>query len=214
MPAVGDVIELVHEQLYLGQTVNNVSYWQSNDAGSSLTALAAWYETNVVAAVANGQCSELTHVNLRLRNLFLDAETYEEPLTGAGAIACADTELPSFVAVSIRFDHVQGGLRPGFKRFAAINEAHISNALLIAGIITLYDTVGSYFVQPPPVANTGWVPVIVKRVCEIPNPTPGESPICLKYRLPETQGELITGVPTSFEVNPQPTTQNSRKYYT
>lgn len=214
MPAIGDVIELVHEQTYLGQQVNNVFYFQNNDAAGTLTTLATWFETNVVPKTKTIQNDLVTHVNLRLRNLFLDAETHEEPLTGTGAKVSGLEELPSYIAQSVRFDHVQGGLRPGFKRWTGMLETQIENGLLRAGNVTELETLAAELIQPPTTPNTGWVPVIVQRICETPNPDPEATPSCLKYRLPESQAELITGVPTSFEASPQPTSQNSRKFYT
>lgn len=214
MPATGDVIELVHEQSYLGQSVNNVYYFQNNDVAGTLISLADWFETNVVPAIKIIQNDLLTHTNLRLRNLFLDAETHEEPLAGAGGVPNGLVEMNAFFASTIRFDHVQGGLRPGFKRFAGHTEAQIEDSLWIADTITKLNTIGDHLIQPPTVANPGWVPVVVQRVCETPNPDPEATPSCLKYRLPESQAELITGVITSHEVYSQPTTQNSRKWYT
>lgn len=214
MPATGDVIELVHEQTYLGQSVNNVYYFQNNDVAGTLVTLADWFEANVVVQLKDFQLDLVTHVNLRLRNLFLDAETHEEPLTGTGAVVSGMEELPAFFAASCRFDHVQGDLRPGFKRWAGLGENHLEDSLIRPANVTMLEEVAALLIQPPSVANTGWVPVVVKRVCETPNPDPDAVPSCLKYRLPESQAELITGTLTSYEVYTQPTTQNSRKYYT
>lgn len=214
MPAIGDVIELVHEQLYMGQTVNNVYYFQDSVGGTPLTTLSAWFETNVVPKVKALQAAELSHVNLRLRNLFDVGETYEEVLTGTGAGAADAAELPAFMAYSIRLDHPTGDIRPGFKRIAGGRETHMDDGLLNATVITLMDTLAGELINPPTTALTSYVHVIVKRICETSNPTPGAIPSCLKYRLPETVAEAELAYPDTFESQTRPTTQNSRKWYT
>lgn len=214
MPAIGDVIELVHEQTYLGQSINNVYYFQNNDVAGTLASLATWFETNVVGQIKLSQSDLVAHVNLRLRNLFLDAETHEEPLAGNGTELSGALELPSFMAYTARFDHVQGGLRPGFKRWVGLQEDFLDDGLINSARVTEIQGICNLLIQPPAVANVGWVPKIVGRICETPNPDPDAVPSCLKYRLPVSQAELVSGTPTSYEIYTQPTTQNSRKWYT
>lgn len=217
MAAGGDIVELVHEQTYLGQQCNNVYYFEAVVGGALLSALATWFETNVVPDVKAHQLEDVSHINLRLRNLFNSAETYEEPLTGTGAILNVDVELPSFFASQIRLDHDSGDVRPGFKRFVGIGEEHIADALFRPGQIAALLDIGANLVNPPLDANPDWAHVVVGRVCDELNPVEGAVPRCLKYVLPRTQAEAALagiGYPTTVEAYPQPTTQNSRKYYT
>jgi len=214
MAGGGDIVELVHEQGYLGQVVNNVYFFECAIADTPLSNLAAWYETNVVPKVKAIQVDLVTHVNLRLRNLFNLAENYEEPLSGTGGVSSAALELPAFFAYTIRLDHANGGVRPGFKRYAGCEEGGIADSLLVAARITSLETLAGELVNPPTTTNTNWAHVIVGRVCEVPNPDPLGVPSCLKYRLPENSGECDPAYPISFEVYTQPTTQNSRKWYT
>lgn len=214
MPAGGDVIELTHEQTYLGQVCNNVYYFEAAVVDASMSGLATWFETNVVPDIKAFQNDLVTHVNLRLRNLFNLAETYEEPLTGTGARASGTTELPSYVAAAIRLDHANALVRPGFKRFVGIDEGQLDSALIAAGTVTLIQAVGNNLVNPPIDANADWAHVIVGRVCEELNPVAGAVPRCLEYRLPNAQIELEVGYPVTYEVFTQPSTQNSRKWYT
>lgn len=217
MPAVLDIIELVHEQTFLGQQINNVYYFENSDGTTDLATLAAWFETNVVPDIKAFQVAELAHVNLRLRNLFDLGETHEEPLTGTGAGAASGNEFPAFFAYAVRLDHNLGSMRPGFKRYAGGSETAVTDALIDPPTIALLAAVGDNLVNPAAVVNTGYNHVIVGRVCAEPNPTAGAVPSCLRYRLPETQAEAAAaGVayPVSYEVYSQPTTQNSRKWYT
>lgn len=213
MAAIGDVVELVHEQTYLGQNVNNVYYFRAVNA-VALATLTTWFETNVVPQVKANQVDLVNHINLRCRNLFNDVETYEEPLTGVGAIASGVTEMPAFMAYTIRLDHDNGTLRPGFKRFVGVTEAGLDDGLVNAARVLALGGIGDLLKNPPTVLNPNWLHVIVGRVCETPNPTPGAQPSCLKYRLPEQASELNDGIVVSFEAYAQPTTQNSRKWYT
>lgn len=215
MPAGGDIIELVHEQTYLGQTVNNVYHFEAAVADASMLALATWFETNVVDVVKDITSDITTHVNLRLRNLFNEAETLEEPLTGTGFQLSGTNELPSFMAYQVRLDHASGAVRPGFKRLTGVTEGNITDALVVDPVLTHLNTLGGLLVNPPSVANPDWAHVIVGRVCDEPNPVVGATPACLgPYRLPRTQAEATIAYPVEFSVYAQPTTQNTRKWYT
>lgn len=213
MAAIGDVVELVHEQTYLGQNVNNVYYFRAVSA-AALSTLTAWFETNVVPQIKANQNDLVNHINLRVRNLFSDVETYEEPLTGAGSVVSGVNEMPAFMAFAIRLDHDNGSLRPGFKRYVGVTEASLDDGLVNAGRILAMVTLGGYLVNPPTVLNPNWLHVVVGRVCETPNPVPGALPSCLKYRLPESLAELNDGIIVTHEPYSQPSTQNSRKWYT
>jgi hypothetical protein len=213
MAIVGDVVELVHEQTYLGQNVNNVYYYEClNDA--PLSNLATWFETNVVPQVKANQVDLVNHVNLRTRNLFNDMETYEEPLTGVGSVVSGTAELPAFMAYTIRLDHDNGALRPGFKRYVGVSEASLDDGLVNGGRILALTTLAGYLINPPTVVTANWLHIVVGRVCEEVNPTPGAKPACLKYRLPLNVGEKQMGIIVTAEPYAQPTTQNSRKWYT
>ena len=217
MPAGGDIIELTHEQTYLGQVMNNVYFFEAAVADASMSDLATWFETNVVPDVKAAQNELVTHTNLRLRNLFNLAETYEEPLTGTGTQTSADTEIPAFVACSIRLDHISSETRPGFKRYSGMTEGNIINALVSTVQVTNLGNIAANLVNPPADVNADWAHVIVGRVCDELNPVVGAVPRCLRYVLPRTQAEAAEagiGYPVSFEVNTQPTSQNSRKWYT
>jgi len=217
MAAGGDIVELTHEQSYLGQICNNVYFFEAAVADASLSGLAAWFETNVLPDIKIIQNSSVLHVNLRLRNLFNFAETYEEPLTGTGTRPAGVIALPSFVALQVRFDHISNTVRPGFKRFVGVDEAHLETALLTAAVITSTEAVAANLVNPPADANPEWAHVIVGRVCDEINPIAGAIPSCLRYVLPRTQAEAAIGgigYPVTYEVFSQVTSQNSRKWYT
>lgn len=214
MPIGGDIVELTHNMQWGGQLISNVYYFENVAGGGSLPLLAAWFETNVVPEVQNLQHDLISHTNLELRNLFNSAETHIETLTGTGVSPSLLVELPEFLAISIRLRHVNGNVRSGFKRIAAGLESQLENGLWQAPIITVASDYAALLVNPPSVANPDWAHVVVSRVCETPNPVPGAKPSCLKYRLPENQGESLVAYPISFEVYTQPTTQNSRKWYT
>lgn len=213
MAAINDIVELVHEQQYLGQNVNNVYYFRAVNA-VALSTLTTWFETNVVPLVKAQQVDLVTHINLRCRNLYSPIETYEEPLTGVGGVTSGVNEMPAFLAYAIRLDHDNGTLRPGFKRFTGVSEAGLDDGLVNATRVSGLVTLGNMLVNPPTVLNPNWLHVIVGRVCEEPNPTPGAQPSCLKYRLPESLTESNVGIVVTAEVYAQPTSQNSRKWYT
>ena len=214
MPVGGDVIELVHRQSYLGQQLNNVYYFESVDGSTPLATLANWFETNIVPLVKNMQNDLVTHDALNLKNLFAPEETYEELLTGAGAVASGLVEGMTFLACQVRFDHNEGNVRPGFKRIGGVPMGLINDTVWTAAQISAMDSFGAALINPLTPALASWVHVIINRVCREPNPDPAAIPSCLRYGLPEVQAESAPGYPIAYVSYPQPTTQNSRKWYT
>lgn len=208
MAAGGDIVELVHEQQQEGQVINNVYYFEAVQEVPNIATLANWFATNVVPDVKLLQQPELTHTNLRLRNLFNLAEAYELPLTGGGTATEAD-DFATFAAASLRLDHSNASVRPGFKRFGGIGETSYTDGVAVAAIITILQQIGANLVNPPADVNADWAHVIVGRIKYV-DPDDGLE----KYRLPENQGEANVGYPTEYTASAQLTTQNSRKWYT
>ena len=89
-----------------------------------------------------------------------------------------------------------------------------ADALVSSTVVTQMVTLGNMLVNPVTVLLAEYAHAIVGRICETPNPTPGAIPSCLKYRLPENAGELEWGLILTAEPYAQPTSQNSRKWYT
>lgn len=214
MATGGDIVELVHTQTYLGQTLNNVYYFEAVVGGASLSQLAAWFETNVVPAVKALQNDLVTHTTLHLRNLFNLAEVWDEPLTGTGSILAGAGELPAFFASQLKLTHNNALVRPGFKRISGLTENNIGDGVLETVYRTGLFNYSQLLINPPSAANPNWAHVIVNRICQIPNPDPNATPVCLKYRLPNNQSESDPGYPTGWLIYGEPTTQNSRKWYT
>lgn len=205
----GDVAELVHEYTFGTQTMLNVYFFEAVDGTAALIDLAGWFNSNVVPDIKALQPDTTTHVELRLRNLFDDAEVYDLALSGTGSIPTAsDNPLPSFVSTSLRLLHAQGNLRSGWKRIQGGTESYADGGVWSAAYQTLVDNVGGHLVNPLTPTLATWAHVVVGR---IKYTTPDGS---VAYRLPSTQAEAVIGYPTSYVTGTRLTTQNSRKWYT
>lgn len=208
--AINHIYELVHEQQFAGQQINNVYHFQATDSVVTPQNLADWFETNIEPDIRGRMHATWTSVNIRVRNLFLTSETAENPVGLTGTGAPPTDELPSFVAIGARFDHNLGGTRPGSKRWGILSEAEQDEGVWIASTVSAWQTIANKLVNPlaPAIAFNH---VIVDRVCEEFDPL--DPTRCIKWRLPETEAEANTGEVTGAEVQTQVTTQNTRKWY-
>lgn len=208
--AINDIFELVDEQSQAGQTINNVYYFQATDALIQALQVAEWYRDNFLPSLAAEQDDNLSHFNIRVRNLFNAADLAEVAVAVSGGIIQTE-ELPEFIAISCRFDHNLGGTRPGGKRWGGQPEVGQDEGVWTAAKAAAMQAIGDLLVNPlaPAVSMNH---VIVDRVCD--EFDPANPARCIRWRLPENQGEANTGEVNLATVQTQVTTQNSRKWYT
>lgn len=213
--AVGDVYELVCDQVYGTSTVLNVFYYQQHTvvvplAGQTIAAiLAENWDSQVGADVRELQSADVIHREVRVRNLFDPSDAGNYPVSLAGARGEGDT-LPPFVAVSYKLTPENPAVRVGAKRFVGIPEgatadgqltfqAYLDDCEEMAAALEQDITAGSV------IQTATWSPVIVKRVR---SGTAG----AYEYRLPESVGESVVSKIASALFSVVLGSQVSRKF--
>lgn len=170
---LGDLIQLVDNQSYLGQQVLNVYYYRVTAslglADPYLNLLNdAWSDT-VLTPVKAVQSAALEHVSREWRNLTngVDLFTDAEVIPGAGS-ATPTSLMPSYVSIGFLMQRESLATRNGYKRFAGMNEANISGNTWVGGAGFLTDIAAGLasdlFITLASVAE----PVIVKRPITTP----------------------------------------------
>lgn len=128
------------------------------------------------------------------------------PWFGTGALA-QDT-LPPFNAVGFTMKVDTRAVKKGSKRVSGLAETDVTNGKItgtatIANIELLRIAMGQEIVD----ASDTWLPVVIKRVKEA---VPGTTPTQYKYRLPETNAELVVGEVVVVLTSPNVAHQVSR----
>lgn len=130
---------------------------------------------------------------------------WTRPLGSTAGTHTGDAFSP-FATYSIRFNRMRTDMHHGYKRIPGVDEASVTDGVLTQGTVTLLQTaaasiVGNWEQAENPGTNVCNY-VVVKRVLVSEG----------KYRLPKTDGELITYQPTGYAILNAVTTQNSRKF--
>lgn len=211
--AVGDVYEVTDVQTLYEQEVLNVYFYQQQAAfvplsGTTAQALAdEWVETilPVIAAVQN---TDLTHVEVRVRNLFDDTDQGVAVAGVAGQYA-GTNGLSTFAAAGLTLNTDNAAVRPGSKRIAGLVEEQQSDGVIVESTaIGLLDDIAEALAAPITggliITDDIMFPIVVKRVRS-------GSPGAYEYRLPENSGELVFGLVIEALVKLIVTSQVSRK---
>lgn len=210
----GDIIQVTDIQNYLGQEVLNVYYYSCDDNPTTgyLDGLSTEWQETVLPAVRALQHVLLTHVGLRLENIFngdLLEIAYATPLPGTQATGTTIAEAtPSYTAMVFSLKRQNTRVRNGRKSIAGLPEGFISGNNIVSATTALANiaaAMGSQLVAAG--GLDAWTPAIVGRV---PYTTVEGNPA---YRLPTSQAEmddnfsLVDNVSSSTVIS----TMNTRK---
>lgn len=135
---LGDLIQIIDNQTYLGETLMNVYYYRVTSitglVSNYLEVLADWFVAEVMAPVRAIQGTNLTHTLLSVRNLSNNIDYYEDNvnLTGGKVVDLAGS-FPSYVTVNFKLIRESLVTRNGSKRFSGLQEvASLGNSYLFA----------------------------------------------------------------------------------
>lgn len=195
------------------QCVNTFTYEQTAAGTPDMNYavnLAQAFETSVLAVDSPLRQAQFSVNNLitglRVQNLF-DPTDYTEVLyspvlagTGGG-----DYFSP-FISVSFRTQWLGGVVRRGFKRFQGVLETVSTNGTLTPAAITQLEPLGDKLSEVVAHLGAEFSPCVVKRIKET-DPITGK----VTYRLPENPTESVSVTGLVYVLQPELTTQNSRK---
>lgn len=182
-----------------GEKMLNNFFFTSLDAGANsedlYTGMTAPGE--LIDSINAIQADIVKNDSLRIINLGLLTDFLEQGVPGEGS-GSSESSLPPHSAVNYALKLNTRAVRPGSKRFSGVPEdaqtnGVISDAAYIVSIaaleIKLSDVVAS--------GSATFTPVVIKRIRiepDVDHPN-------VRYRLPETDGELVFGTVTAALVN-------------
>ncbi len=210
--ALDDTFQVVHNHTLFGVDMVNVYHALRANSGEDAQAVADAFANTVLNDVRQWQSEDVVNTDLICFNLGDETDFHTQDLAALPGLK-AGVDSPSFVAGALRFPSLNRQIRSGHKRFAGALETDYTNGELVAGAIVLLEDIGDSLIgnwlatsDSHIVANF----IIVQRVCDEVDPATGR---CLKYRLPEVDGELKFYQPNTRLVKTAITSQVSRKTF-
>jgi len=213
-----DLFEVTHVMSWQGQqAVNTYSYVCLGSSDPSINGAAqleqAWrinfLETDAVGFQCGAIQETLVSVLVRVKNLYNPAE-FSEYLDGTTPGTAVGQPSSPYDAFSFRTPWLGSQIRRGFKRLPGVPETYGSGGVIQPAVVTLLEgfeaalntvynlTLGS--------ETLVFSPCVIKRVKYV---TPGGKDA---YRMPENPSEGLFNDTTSWQLMPNLTTQNSRKF--
>jgi hypothetical protein len=213
--AVGDVYEVVAEQLYGTSTVLNVFYYEQiaivvpADGFTIGALLAEQWDEQIGSVIRSVQNVDVVWNEVRCRNLFDASDAGIYPVDEAGG--ASDTEgMGPFIAMAFKLNGSNPAVRNGSKRIVGVAESWQTDGILTNGTIltaleAVTDALSTNVTAGDVIPADTWAPTIVQRVR---SGTPG----AYEYRLPESRGETVLSRIASALLSVVLTSQVSRKY--
>jgi hypothetical protein len=206
---LADVYQLIDKQMYGQQPVENVWFFERLDAGGSAADLIDAFVSGIFPQIRAIQGNGIYHAEITCQSLG-DLSDFDTQVTNVYGTYGAVDVLPSFNAVGFTLKPATRAVRPGSKRFVGVpEEAVISGTIVFPAYLTALEALRIELDDNQVGTDSEYQPVIVKRVRYQPDPV--EEPDKWSYRLPETDAELVLGLVKQALLNPETTSQVSRK---
>lgn len=208
--AFSDLYELLDRQEQGGQEVLNVYHVFRLDSTFDSGDIAEAYEDTFLTPSLALQEVNVSHTVIEVRSLDnpLDFAT-RVPSPAAGTRA--GNPFPQFNALGVQFNRLRTDMKNGQKRFFFGVELDANAAIWITAFLTEAGLVVDNLLNPWERTAFPGVDVceyaIIKRVC-VGEPPPDP---CVKYRLPESDAELVSYVPEVAVLRSTVRSQVSRK---
>lgn len=210
--ALIDLYQLVHNFTEQGVKMVNVYHALRANSGETAVSVADSFVATIVGDIRAWQSNDVSNQDVVCFNLG-DAEDFAtQDLAGLLGLR-SGVKSPTFLSGAIRFPSTNRNIRSGHKRYGGSMETDYTDGALEAGAITLLEDLGDVLLgnwlassDSHHVANY----IIIQRVCDETDPVTGK---CLKYRLPEVEGEEKYYQPVTRLVKAEITSQVSRKTF-
>lgn len=164
---LGDVLQFVLEQNYLGQVIRNVFGYVVSvaDPAASLTEVATLVQVEIGDIYLGIQVPGVSGVQTSLRNLDNPDDFIEIDWTGIGTDVAPGPGMPSYVAAAFKLLRGDVDTRNGSKRFTGIGEDFVTdNTWLAVGnpnVLTVQDALAATLFVTPSIMEIE--PVIIGR---------------------------------------------------
>lgn len=208
--ALDDLFQLTHKYAAFGKNMHNVYHVERANAGEVAQDVNDAFANSILPVIRLLQPSAFNNIELVTFNLGDETDFHTQTISAPG-LRAGTTNEPSFVAAGVRFPTLNRAVHSGQKRFAGLMEFDITDGVIEAVAIGLVEDIADVLI-----AN--WLAsadshhvgnyVIIERVCETVDPVTGK---CTEYRLPEDAETPVYYTPTARVVNPNASSQVSRK---
>lgn len=170
---LGDLIQCVDNQSYLGQQILNVYYYRVTSvtplAGDYLSSMNDSWEGGVLDNVKIIQTPELLHLSREWRNLTNGTDLFVDGSVVPGVDPASAASLtPSFTSLGFLLQRESLVTRNGYKRYGGISEGNISGNTYVGGMGTIHDIEVGLAADLTAGIITIAEPVIVKRPISVP----------------------------------------------
>lgn len=170
---LGDLIQCVDNQSYLGQQILNVYYYRVTSvtplAGDYLSSMNDSWEGGVLDNVKIIQTPELLHLSREWRNLTNGTDLFVDGSVVPGVDPASTASLtPSFTSLGFLLQRESLVTRNGYKRYGGISEGNISGNTYVGGMGTIHDIEVGLAADLTAGIITIAEPVIVKRPIAVP----------------------------------------------
>ena len=208
--ALIDLFQTTHKYAAFGQNMHNTYHTERANPGEFAQEINDAFVFTIWPLLRLLLTDSFSSIEVVTYSLGDDADFHTQTLAVDGLRPSVGDE-PSFVAGGIRFPSLNRSVHSGQKRFPGLVETDISDGVIQATAIGLLEDIADGLIgdwlassDSHHVCNY----VIIERVCEDEDPITGR---CLKYRLPEDDETPVFYTPTARVVNPNATSQVSRK---
>lgn len=128
--ALGDLLQLIDNQVYLGQQILNVYYYRvvsiTGLADGYLSAINGYWEEQVLESILQIQASQLEHVSREWKNLSNGIDLFVDGTVIPGESVHSDSALlPSFISAGFILRRESLATRNGYKRFAGLSDTDV-----------------------------------------------------------------------------------------
>jgi len=210
--ALSDMYQVTHKMTQQGQTILSVYHAERASAAEEAQEINDAFANSILPILKLQQVTTIVSVEVTSFNLATTTDFHTQDLSGNDGLRAAAAS-PTFISGAVRFPTLDRAVRSGHKRFCGMAELDYTDGVLSATAIGLLEDVADALIANW-LANVDSHIVcsyaIIKRVCDETDPITGK---CTKYRLPETDGELVFYEPTSRLVNSDVSSQVSRKVF-
>ena len=210
--ALIDLFQLTHNFQAFGVNCANIYHVERANSGEFAQEINDSFVFSILPIYRLLQTVQYLNTNVTSFNLGDPTDFHTQDLALAPGFR-TNLNSPSFVAAGVRFPTLNRDVRSGQKRFAGLSESDYADGVLNAAVLTLIGNVSDAIIGNWLASMDSHIVgnfVIIKRVCDLVDPVSGK---CLKYRLPEPPETPVFYTPTVRQINPDATSQVSRKTF-